>query len=189
MQAFCKASNKLKPEVFESLYQALQQQLDSRGLRQMWRGLGALDEDGATVHLPLEPAITRFFDSHSEFPVARLSMLYDVTDDQALHSQIVPSEVGERDCSHRHLAHLPADSLTLFDRGDPEHGILAPLKQHRRHFLMRLPCGYNVQVKEFLRSGQTEDMQFFPTSHPEARLFCARPAPIRRAGSSCARSG
>ena len=37
---------------------------------------------------------------------------------------------------------------------------------------MRLPCGYNAQVKQFLRSGQTEDTQFFSASHPEARLFC-----------------
>lgn len=31
-----------------------------------------------------------FFGSHCEFPVARLSMLYDVADGQTLHSLIVP---------------------------------------------------------------------------------------------------
>ncbi|EPC7711206.1 IS4-like element ISPa45 family transposase, partial [Pseudomonas aeruginosa] len=171
-QAFSKARGKLKPEVFESLNQTLQQQLDSLGLRQTWRGLRVLAVDGSTVHLPLESVMTRFFGCHSEFPVARLSMLYDVADGQTLHSLIVPSAVGERDCAHLHLAHLPADSLTLFDRGYPGHWLFALFEQHRRHFLMRLPCGYNAQVKQFLRSGQTEDTQFFSASHPEARLFC-----------------
>jgi hypothetical protein len=171
-QAFSKARGKLKPEVFESLNQTLQQQLDSLGLRQTWRGLRVLAVDGSTVHLPLESVMTRFFGCHSEFPVARLSMLYDVADGQTLHSLIVPSAVGERDCAHLHLEHLPADSLTLFDRGYPGHWLFALFEQHRRHFLMRLPCGYNAQVKQFLRSGQTEDTQFFSASHPEARLFC-----------------
>lgn len=171
-QAFSKARSKLKPEVFERLNQTLQQQLDSLGLRQTWRGLRVLAVDGSTVHLPLEPAMTRFFGSHCEFPVARLSMLYDVADGQTLHSLIVPSEVGERDCAHLHLAHLPADSLTLFDRGYPAHWLFALFEQQQRHFLMRLPCGYNAQVKQFLRSGQVEDTLCFTANHPEARLFC-----------------
>ena len=52
-------------------------------------------------------------------------MLYNVTDGQALRSLIVPSEVDERDGAHLHLAHLPADSLTLFDRGYPGHWLFA----------------------------------------------------------------
>jgi hypothetical protein len=114
----------------------------------------------------------RFFGSHCELPVARLSMLYDVADGQSLHSLIVPSEVGERDCAHLHLAHAPADSLTLFDRGYPGHWLFALFEQQQRHFLMRLPRGYNARVKQFLRSGQVEDTLFFAASHPEARLFC-----------------
>ncbi|MFZ3202698.1 MAG: IS4 family transposase [Pseudomonas sp.] len=171
-QAFSKARSKLKPEVFESLNQTLQHQIDSLGLRQTWRGLRVLAMDGSSVHLPLETAMTRFFGSHSEFPVARLSMLYDVADGQTLHSLIVPSEVGERDCAHLHLDHVPADSLTLFDRGYPGHWLFALFEQQRRHFLMRLSCSYNAQVQEFLRSGQVEDTQFFAANHPEARLFC-----------------
>lgn len=171
-QAFSKARSKLKPEVFESLNQTLQQQIDNLGLRQTWRGLRLLAVDGSTVHLPLEPAITRFFGSHCDFPVARLSILHDIADGQTLHSLIVPSEVGERDCAHLHLAHLPADSLTLFDRGYPGHWLFALFAQQQRHFLMRLPCGYNAQVKQFLCSGQVEDTLLFAASHPEARLFC-----------------
>ena len=171
-QAFSKARGKLKPEVFGSLNQALQQQIDSPGLRQTWRGLRVLAVDGSSVHLPLGPAMKRFFGSHCEFPVARLSMLYDVADGQSLHSLIVPVEVGERDCAHLHLAHAPADSLTLFGRGYPGHWLFALFEQQQRHFLMRLPCGYNAQVKQFLRSGQVEDTLFFAASHPEARPFC-----------------
>jgi hypothetical protein len=171
-QAFSKARNKLKPEVFESLNQALQQQIDSLGLRQTWRGLRVLAVDGSSVHLPLEPAMGRFFGLHGEQPTVRLSALHDVMDGQTLHSLIVPAEVDERDCAHLHLAHLPANSLTLFDRGYPGHWLFALFEQQQRHFLMRLPRGYNAQVKQFLQSGQVEDTQFFAASHPEARLFC-----------------
>jgi IS4 transposase len=79
--------------------------------------------------------MTRFFGSHCEFPVARLSLLYDVADGQTLHSLIVPSEVGERDCAHLHLDHVPADSLTLFERGYPGHWLLALFEQQQRHVL------------------------------------------------------
>lgn len=172
-QAFSKARSKLKPEVFESLNQTLQQQLDSLGLRQTWRGLRVLAVDGSSVHLPLEPAMMSFFGSHCELPVARLSVLHDVADGQTLHSLIVPPELGERDCAHLHLAHVPADSLTLFDRGYPGHWLFALFAQQQRQFLMRLPCGYNAQVKQFLRTGLVEDTLLFEASHPEARLFCS----------------
>lgn len=132
--------------------------------------------------------MTRFFGSHCEFPVARLPMLYDVADGQTLHSLIVPSEVGECDCAHLHLDHVPADSLTLFDRDYPEHWIFALFEQLQRHFLIRLPCGYNTQVKQFLQSGQAEDTLFFAGSHPEPRLFCTEagvdPANYGWSGSS-----
>lgn len=152
--------------------QALQQRIDSLGLRQTWRGLRLLAVDGSGVHLPLEPAMTRSFGSHSGFPVARLSMLYDVVDGQTLHNLIVTPELGERDCANLHLDHVPAGSLTLFDRGYPGHWLFALFEQQQRQFLMRLPRGYNAQVKQFLQSGQVEDIQFFAASHPEARLFC-----------------
>ena len=84
----------------------------------------------------------------------------------------MPAEVGERDCAHLHLEHLPVNSLTLFDRGYPGHWLFALFEKKQRYFLMRLPCGYNAQVKAFLQSGQAEDTQFFAASHPEARLFC-----------------
>ena len=172
-QAFCKARKKLNPEVFESLNRLLQQQIDYFGLRQKWRGLRVLAVDGSTVHLPLESTMATFFGSHSGFPMARLSTLYEVADGQTLHSLIVPLTVGERDCAHLHLEHLPADSLTLFDRGYPGHWLFALFAQQQRHFLMRLPCGYNAQVKAFLHSGQVEDTQLFVANHPEARLFCS----------------
>ncbi|MEI0836162.1 IS4-like element ISPa1635 family transposase, partial [Pseudomonas aeruginosa] len=161
------------PEVFESLNRLLQQQIDCFGLRQKWRGLRVLAVDGSTVHLPLESTMATFFGSHSGFPMARLSTLYEVADGQTLHSLIVPLTVGERDCAHLHLEHLPADSLTLFDRGYPGHWLFALFAQQQRHFLMRLPCGYNAQVKAFLHSGQVEDTQLFVANHPEARLFCS----------------
>lgn len=74
-----------------------------------------------------------FFGSHSGFPMARLSTLYEVADGQTLHSLIVPLTVGERDCAHLHLEHLPADSLTLFDRGYPGHWLFALFAQQQRH--------------------------------------------------------
>jgi hypothetical protein len=113
-----------------------------------------------------------FFGSHCGFTVACLSMLHDIAGGQTLHSLIVPSDVGEHDCAQLHFAHLPADSLTLFDRGYPGHWLFALLQQQLRHFLMRLPSGFNAQVKQRLRSGQVEDTLLFAASHPEALLFC-----------------
>lgn len=72
-QALSKARAKLKPEAFEALNQALQQQLDELGPRQTWRGLRVLAIDGSTAHLPLEPELEAFFGTHQGRPMARLS--------------------------------------------------------------------------------------------------------------------
>jgi hypothetical protein len=171
--AFSKTRSILKPHVFETLNQALQQQLDSPGLRQTWQGLRLLAIDGSSMHLPLEPAMTSFFGSHCDLPVARLSTLHDVGDGQSLHSLIVTPSVGERDCAHLHLEHTPANSLILFDRGYPAHWLFALLKQQRQHFVMRLPAGYNPQVKQFLQSGLAQQSLCCTAAHWHARLFCA----------------
>lgn len=49
--------------------------------------------------------MTRFLGSHCKVQVARLSILYNVADDQTLQSLIVPPALGEHDCIHLHLAH------------------------------------------------------------------------------------
>ena len=156
-QAFSQARNKLKHSALESLNQALQQQIDQLGLRQRWQGLQVLAIDGSSVHLPLESGMHRAFGTHCGHPVARLSELYDVSDQQSLHSLMVSPGLSERDCAHLHLFHTPADSVTLFDRGYPAQWLMALYVQQNRHFVMRLPRDYTTEVKQFLASGKPEE--------------------------------
>lgn len=171
-QALSLARRKLKPSVFEALNQALQQQLDALGLRRTWRGLRLLAIDGSTVHLPLESGLERFFGQHHELPMARLSMLYDVLNEQALHSLLVPLDVGERGCAQLHLDQAPPHSLILFDRGYPAQWLFALLQQQACQFVMRLPTGYNPEVEAFLQSGQAERDVAFQARHWDSRLAC-----------------
>jgi hypothetical protein len=67
-----------------ALNDVLQNLLDHMDLRSRWCGLRLLGVDGSSVHLPLEQPLESFFGCHSELPVARLSMLYDLCDQQTL---------------------------------------------------------------------------------------------------------
>ena len=172
-QAFSQARNKLKHSALESLNQALQQQIDQLGLRQRWQGLQVLAIDGSSVHLPLESGMHRAFGTHCGHPVARLSELYDVNDQQSLHSLIVSPGLSERDCAHLHLDHTPADSVTLFDRGYPAQWLMALYVQQNRHFVMRLPRDYTTEVKQFLASGKLEEIRTFAAKSSHSRLMCS----------------
>ena len=89
--------------MFESLNQVLQLQIDSLELRHTWQGLRLLAIDGSSVHLPLEAEMHHAFGAHCGHPVARMSSLYGVGDEQTLHNLIVSPGLSERDCAHLHL--------------------------------------------------------------------------------------
>lgn len=171
-QAFSKARNKLKPQAFEALNQALQQQIDRLGPRPTWRGLRVLAVDGSTLHLPLEPALEHFFGTHQNLPMARVSSLYDVLDGQTLHSLLVPLCVDERGCAQLHLEAVPPDSLLLFDRGYPAFWLFQLLTQARHAFLMRLSTTYNPDVQRFVASGLAEQIIEIRARHWTTREAC-----------------
>jgi len=64
--------------------------------------------------LPLEDVLSRQFGTHCDVPVARLSVLLDVGDNQVLHSLMVTPDIDERGCAAMHLEHAPDQSLILF---------------------------------------------------------------------------
>jgi hypothetical protein len=171
-QAFSKARHKLKPSALEALNEVLQGQLDALGLRQTWRGLRLLAIDGSTVHLPLEPSLAEQFGRHSGHPVARLSLLYDLCDQQTLHGLLITPEVDERGCAALHLDQAPQDSLILFDRGYPAHWLFVELQQRHQHFLMRLPLRHNRTVQDFVASGKSEVSVRFDCRNWLSRQVC-----------------
>ncbi|ABC28929.1 protein containing transposase DDE domain [Hahella chejuensis KCTC 2396] len=170
-QAFSKARKKLKPSALQALNEVLQAQIDLCRQRQTWQGMRLLAIDGSTVHLPLEDALARHFGAHSGFPVARLSVLLDIADNQALHNLIVTPDIDERGCAAMHLEHAPDNSLILFDRGYPAHWLFAECQRRQQHFLMRMPVNFNPEVTQFLHSDKAEQ-----TIHLTCRSWSTRQA-------------
>ena len=171
-QAFSKARRKLKPSALVALNDVLQNQLDELGLRSTWCGLRLLGVDGSGVHLPLEQPLENFFGSHSELPVARLSMLYDLCDQQTLHGLLITPDVDERGCAAMHLEYAPDNSLLVFDRGYPAHWLFAALLQRNQHFLMRLTLKHNPAVRDFVASGNSEQTLCFACKGWLSRKVC-----------------
>lgn len=155
-----------------ALNDVLQNQLDHMGLRSTWCGLRLLGVDGSGVHLPLEPSLESCFGRHSELPVARLSMLYDLHDQQTLYGLLITLDVGERGCAAMHLDYAPDNSLIIFDRGYPAHWLFAALLQRNQHFLMRLTLQHNLAVKDFVASGESEKTLRFPCKGWLSRKVC-----------------
>ncbi|XOZ35151.1 IS4 family transposase [Halomonadaceae bacterium KBTZ08] len=171
-QAFSKARNKLNPSALVALNDVLQRQLDQQRLRRRWQGLRLLGVDGSMVHLPLASHQAQHFGSHSGLPVARLSTLYDLCDNQTLHGLLVPTDVDERGCAALHLDHAPDNSLIVFDRGYPAHWLFGDLRRRNQHFLMRLSTGYNQQVNDFVASGEPEATHQFSCTNWLSRKVC-----------------
>jgi len=150
--ALSKARKKLKHAAFIALNQIIQQELDAQAMRQTWHGMRVLAVDGSSLHLPLESSSEAFFGTEHGLPVARISVLMDVLDEQVLDAVIAPLNVDERGCAVFHLDHAPGKSLILFDRGYPAHWLYALLHQRRTHFLMRVKTNQDSATMAFYAS-------------------------------------
>ena len=174
-QAFSKARNKVRPEAFKALNQALQQQLVKLDLvPSTWHGMRLLAVDGSQCHLPLEDVQAQFYGARLEGqqPVARLSSLYDVLNKQILDAELGPDATCERSYAQSHLQHAPANSLILFDRGYPAHWLFVDFQCRKHQAVMRLPVGFNKAVKQFIASDEVEGETLLKATSAMSRALC-----------------
>lgn len=123
-----------------------------------WEGFRLLAVDGSNISMMNAPEVLHYFGSadnqYGSVPMARAMQIHDVLNDLTIWGDIFPRSYSENAIIANHIRHLPADSLTLFDRGYPSYSLIYLLanEESPRHFLMRCKTSFSNEVKNFVAS-------------------------------------
>lgn len=173
--AVCIARRALKHTVFEALNQRLVEGLEDRPGAHRWLGLRVMVVDGSILNLPATNALYEHFGGQCQggrqYPMARLSQLFDVDSGLSWHAVVAPLTRDERTLAFEHLAHVPANSVVLYDRGYPGFCVFAGHLQAQRDFCMRLPRSFHDGVEALMQSADAS-RRFILTARKSVRRLC-----------------
>jgi hypothetical protein len=148
--AFCNARKNLRPEVFHALNRRLIDQVAQTLPIKSFYGLRVFAVDSTTLNLPHLAIMRSHYGGATQrglsYPMARCSMLFDVSTRLTWDSALLPYGIGEAVAAADHLPHLPEGSVTLYDRGYPSFFLFKLHELRQRHVCMRVPRGFSKQT-------------------------------------------
>jgi len=177
--AVTKARKKLPWESFETLLnEAVQLAYESFPVREeyRWNGLSVFAFDGSKYTLPATQALRDEFDPESGFeydgkehyPQCLVTTLYDVFRRLPIARFIssIP-EGNEREEAAKFFHVIPADSISLFDRGYPSFSFFETLNLNCKGFYaVRCPASSTFPaVEAFVQSGEKESTLWIDPSN------------------------
>ena len=126
-----------------------------------WKGHRLLAIDSSLIRLPNSQDLAKAFglitvsnqngDTGTEYPQARISVLYDVLNRIGLDARMEPSTVGEIDLACDHLIHLAKGDVGLVDRGFVGYGFLAHFVHANRDVVARCSTSSFLAARELFR--------------------------------------
>jgi hypothetical protein len=138
--AFSKARKQLSEKVFSALNRGAIETFRAGCKTPLWHGFRLFAVDGTALRLPGGAALEAFFGAQGSGPtLARASILYDVSHDLVVDTQVSATCVSERELAVEHLAAARPGDLLLYDRGDPAFWLFALHLMLGVEFCMRLP--------------------------------------------------
>jgi hypothetical protein len=168
--AFCQQRTKLKPALFADLNALLGVAFcESYGEHvRRWRGYRLCAVDGTRLYLPDTPAVRARYgtqdNQHGGVPMAQVVTLRDVPNELTCWGDIRPVRTSELAIVADHVQDLPADGITLFDRGYASAAFCCQLRQANRPFVMRAKLTFNAQVRAFVASPKKDTIAYFTVS-------------------------
>ena len=179
--ALCQARQKIEPELFIHLHQAVRDDFyklyGQDGEVLTWRGHRTLGYDGSDINLPDTPALRKAFsvqrNQHgSECVQALAGVLYDVRNDIALAAEIGPLQAEKNFLLGGCWSATRRGDLIIMDRLFDDYSVIAYAYHHGRHVLIRCPRNSFKIVQEFLGSDDTEWLVDLPLPQtPATRAF------------------
>jgi hypothetical protein len=179
--ALCQARQKIQPELFVHLHQAVRDDFyklyGQDGEVLTWRGHRALAYDGSDLNLPDTKELRQAFsvqrNQHgSECVQALAGVLYDVRNDIALAAQIGPLQAEKNFLLGECWSATRRGDLIIMDRLFDDYSVIAYAHHHGRHVLIRCPRNSFKLVQEFWNSPDTEWLVDLPLPQtPETRAF------------------
>lgn len=149
-QAVSKARISLFPELFRDLFRFSVDSFYSLSTtRKSWHGYNLFAVDGSTIQLPKSKLNDEVFGiCHNQFhsredSMARISFLYDLSNDILVDGIIQKYLEAERPAAQKHLdiletLALPQNTIVLFDRGYPSYDFYRRISEKGYWFLMRV---------------------------------------------------
>ena len=183
--AYCEARKKFSATAFIELNQQVVHEYYHEAVFQRWCGHRVLMVDGSTIELPFSENLLNHYgkvNSSARHPGARLSELYDPLNDMTLDVQVSPCHVGERELAIRHLEAACSGDLILYDRGYPAAWLIALHQAKGIHCCMRSPWNLYNETRDFLTSGQDEqivELSMSDGSRAQAQALGLSEEPIR----------
>lgn len=157
-QAFSKARYKISPQAFEDIFHMSSDIFQFTSQPKTWDGYRIFAVDGSDIAVDHNKNNAAEFglktNQHSSYPMARLSALYDITNDLIVDVQFTGISKGEREHAHRLLS-SPAltnakkyKNLIIFDRGYPSRALIHELEERGFFYLIRCSHSFLSCVNE-----------------------------------------
>jgi len=166
--AFSQARAKLNPWAFSRLNEVVVNTFYQQSLCYTWHGMRTLAVDGSRLVLPKHQSVEDEFGIHEFGPkadsprsMAISSTLYDVFNHLTLDAQLAPYSGSEIDLLDKHLEKVEKGDMLLLDRGYPSFALFFILMARGIEFTVRMKDNWWLSVKEFVASGQKEQIVSF----------------------------
>lgn len=170
--AFSKARKQLSEKVFSALNRGAIETFRAGCKTPLWHGFRLFAVDGTALRLPGGAALEAFFGAQGSGPtLARASILYDVSHDLVVDTQVSATCVSERELAVEHLAAARPGDLLLYDRGYPAFWLFALHLMLGVEFCMRLPRNSFSAADAFWESAEPAAIITLNPS-PEQRRDC-----------------
>lgn len=158
-QAFSKARYKISFQAFKDIFDMTTNIFEFTKHPKTYDGYRVFAIDGSDIAVDHnENNATEFgikTNNHSSYPMARLSALYDITNDLIVDIQFTGIFVGEREHAHRLLSSKALDvtnkkykNLIIFDRGYPSRALIHELEDKGLFYLIRCSHSFLSCVNE-----------------------------------------
>lgn len=155
-QAYAKARQNIKPEVFRDLSNSIINGLyDKCDDYKRWNGYRLSAIDGSILELPntalLREELGYSKNQYTQLARARASCIYDVLNRLIIKSKLHRYDISELVAAKELLSQIIADGIKndiiLFDRGYPSAELMAYLTENRIHFVIRAQKNFSNDVK------------------------------------------
>jgi len=185
--SFTKARAKLKHAAFIELNDNVNQTFYAEAPYIVWNQMRLLSVDGIRLVLPDHKSVVEEFGEHSFGPnadskrsLALASVLYDSLNLVNLDAQIAPYSASERDLLYKHLNKVKAGDLLLLDRGYPSIALMFLLIAKGIEFCTRMKEDWWLSVKDFMESGEKEQIVSFKLPKKDRKQLEAYPEMINK---------
>lgn len=157
-QAFSKARYQISELAFKEIFKLTTDVYSFTNSPKTWDGFRIFAVDGSDIAVPhnkkTEEIFGMFKNKNAEYPMARLTALYDVTNDLIVDAQFTGTNVGEREHAINLLS-SPAllktgntKNLILFDRGYPSRALIHELENKGFYYVIRCYTSFISCVNE-----------------------------------------